>query len=429
MNCNYKVKLDDIQNKYKFNIFCTGSYNDSDLRKMIESVFYALPRTTGTGTSVTLNDTAFSYMKNKLYATDTSQEGTPTPETPQTIHTISGDNEVVVCGKNLFDIELEQNAWNNSNGTGTVWSNKYVRTQDYIEVKPNTQYAIDFEIVGDDYKRGNILSYDNNKDFINSVDITQAFTTGNSTHYLKFNFFATNNITPSDVINIQLELGTVTPYEPYQSNSVLLTLGDKEICKIGNYEDKIFKVIKGNEVYDSLASEEKATLDYGKWYLRKNINKVVLNGNASEQWISQNMTNVYGYFHPQYDIKRNGANTTTTGYLCNYFSEVTPNQNWTTAIGNSNFAIASTSSDIIITKGDTTNEVEQFKTWLSTHNTIVYYVLATPTNELFNDTIQEQLEDIYNNMLSYEGQTNVSQVNDDLPFNINSTAIKDLNNL
>ena len=75
-NCNYKVNLTDIQNKYKFKIFNTGSYNDSDLRKMIESVFYALPRTTGSGTSVTLTDTAFSYLKNKLGATDTTQDTT-----------------------------------------------------------------------------------------------------------------------------------------------------------------------------------------------------------------------------------------------------------------------------------------------------------------------------------------------------------------
>ena len=53
-------------------------------------------------------------------------------------------------------------------------------------------------------------------------------------------------------------------------------------------------------------------------------------------------------------------------------------------------------------------------TFLSNNNVEVCYPLETPTNELFNDTIQEQLEDIYFNMLSYEGQTNVSQVNNDL---------------
>ena len=75
------------------------------------------------------------------------------------------------------------------------------------------------------------------------------------------------------------------------------------------------------------------------------------------------------------------------------------------------------------------NDLAGLKTFLASNNLTAYYVYASPVNELFNDTIQDQLEDIYNNMLSYEGQTNVSQVNDDLPFNINSTALKDLNNL
>ena len=33
---------------------------------------------------------------------NTSQSGTPTPSSPQTIHNVSGDNSVIVCGKNMF---------------------------------------------------------------------------------------------------------------------------------------------------------------------------------------------------------------------------------------------------------------------------------------------------------------------------------------
>lgn len=33
---------------------------------------------------------------------NTTQSGTPTPTSPQTIHNVSGDNSVVVCGKNMF---------------------------------------------------------------------------------------------------------------------------------------------------------------------------------------------------------------------------------------------------------------------------------------------------------------------------------------
>ena len=48
------------------------------------------------------------YMKNSLLGIElsgnTSQTGTPTPDAPQPIHTVSGDNEIIISGKNVFDI-------------------------------------------------------------------------------------------------------------------------------------------------------------------------------------------------------------------------------------------------------------------------------------------------------------------------------------
>ena len=55
-----------------------------------------------------------------------------------------------------------------------------------------------------------------------------------------------------------------------------------------------------------------------------------------------------------------------------------------------------------------TSTLEEWKTWLSTHNIIFYYPLATPTNTEITDTILiSQLEAI-NNAISYEEQTNIS---------------------
>ena len=74
---------------------------------------------------------------------------------------------------------------------------------------------------------------------------------------------------------------------------------------------------------------------------------------------------------------------------------------------------------------DTTiTTTDGFKTWLSTHNTDVYYVLATPTYEEITDTtLLSQLEAL---AYSYEGTTNISQVNDDLPFVLDITALKEI---
>lgn len=52
----------------------------------------------------------------------------------------------------------------------------------------------------------------------------------------------------------------------------------------------------------------------------------------------------------------------------------------------------------------------------------VYYVLATPQyihiSETDYPTLKTELDNLYNNAKSYDGQTNITQTNDDLPFNI-----------
>ncbi len=465
-NCNYKVNLTDIQNKYKFKIFNTGSYNDSDLRKMIESVFYALPRTTGTGTSVTLNDTAFSYMKNELNATDTSQ--------------------IQYNNKNILNYTLASLKSGNTSGT---WSdNKYtyngitftINEDLTIKVNGTATDNIDFDvnigiqleigtykIVGtpntggsNTYKiqvigagttqneTGNGVTFTTTQVYTSAklvikiysgVQITDKIykpmiTTDTSLTYNDYSYPTAGNGSPSP--DYPQTIHTITGNNKIKSsnsdnslsNSVLLTLGDTEICKIGTYEDKIFKAIKGNEIYDSLTTEEQATLDYGKWYLRKAIDKIVLNGTESWRTQTTNQSGDYRFATDTYNntIRKTLSNTDMPLIYCDMFKPDTPANNWSRV----ECVSISTSGDILIyydlTKG---YDATQFTTWITSNNVIAYIPYATPTNEKFNDTIQEQLEDIYNNMLSYEGQTNISQENADLPFNIEATAIKDLNSL
>ena len=66
---------------------------------------------TGTGETITLNNTEEAPMKINLKG-NTSQAGTPTPETPQDIHIVSGDNSINVFDKNLFNPTLQNNGTN-----------------------------------------------------------------------------------------------------------------------------------------------------------------------------------------------------------------------------------------------------------------------------------------------------------------------------
>ena len=94
MNCNYKVKITDIQTKYKFKVFCTG-YDDSEIKEKIDAIYEAWPKVSAEGETPTLNNTANATMSIDLKG-NTSQDGAPTPETPQDIHVVSGNNTIIV---------------------------------------------------------------------------------------------------------------------------------------------------------------------------------------------------------------------------------------------------------------------------------------------------------------------------------------------
>ena len=67
--------------------------------------------------------------------------------------------------------------------------------------------------------------------------------------------------------------------------------------------------------------------------------------------------------------------------------------------------------------------VEQANQWLENNNVDFWYPLATPTYTKITGTLAEQLENVYQGLKSYAGQTNISQINNDLPFLLGAVAI------
>ena len=164
---------------------------------------------------------------------------------------------------------------------------------------------------------------------------------------------------------------------------------------------------------------------YGKvWYLNKQIGKVVLDG--SENWVlnsssgdsyrywlnNTNFENTFPNIIEGYEIEMDGKT------LVNYFKYKAFSQ---TAIGTYTLNNKSGVKWFLINSSETS--VANFQTWLSTHNTTVYYVLATPTYEEITGELLSQLEAL---AYSYEGTTNISQDNDDLPFVLDITALKEM---
>lgn len=87
------------------------SYSDA-----IEGIYEKFPKVEGTGSNITLENTMEASIKSELEG-NTTQEGTPTPDSPQPINVVSGRQEVSVVGKNLFDNTIQPTFINSNNMT------------------------------------------------------------------------------------------------------------------------------------------------------------------------------------------------------------------------------------------------------------------------------------------------------------------------
>ena len=373
-------------------------------------VYNALPKVSDTDTYIILDNTAKTPLKVDLKG-NTEQEGTPTPSEPIDINVVTGDNNINIIGKNLFDISkvlTNTNVINNGDGTLTINTTSGStgvlalpprQLKDYC---PNLQVGdiVFLEAVTTGTDKFIYLSTSGNSwNFGNVRTITQ-----NDLDSMVY-WYASGLNSTATISNIMIrKYATTTTYEPYQSQSYEVNLGTTELCKIGDYQDYIYK--SGDN-----------------WYIHKEINKVVLNGNENEHYYLQGTYTNTCRFDGD-NIIPNALPINSNKAICNYFTMIygdtsdseharTLNTNYPTNVV----------FYINITRAST---VTEFKNWLSTHNTILYYVLATATDTQITDTtLIEQLEAL-RYAYSYDTQTNISQTNDDLPFIITAIGIRSL---
>lgn len=407
---------------------------------------------TATGTNITLNNTSDTIMKLNLDTTTSSQ--------------------VTTTGKNLYDYTdlrgtVNFLTYDNDGWYTAVCDRTNQDTGDYFNfstiasdnLETDTTYSIvteikSFTITGNG---GSIHAVDRWGQFTTATNALSAVgvhvqtdTTKSSfddlTGMLASNIYVQANSKVTAVFRISVIKGTdVTVdnfvYEPYtggqpapspsypqeihtitgnnvitisnsdntKSQTYPINLGDIEFCKVGDYKDVLFKNTMDSDYYDS-------SLELNKWYKLNRIGKKVLNG--SEGWQRTRLTDNKYYY--QYRPNVNQQTTDGKLLLCNYFKATST---WSEQVVGMWFD----SNMIVKTQGSLagTETADDFKTWLSSHNTTVYYVLATPTYTLLNDTLQTQLDNLQY-ALAYDTQTNISQTNNDLPFIINAETYVDL---
>lgn len=370
---------------------------------------YVYPMRTGSSI-ISLNNVEFKPMIRKSDVSDTTFEPytggqpAPSPSYPFPIHVVSGNNTIKVAngdnteyeeypislgniklckigtyqdsikkstGKNLFDNSTITENKTINGGTGELIDSSVSNLTDYIEISPNTTYTLTYNYFSllNTTDRG-FGYYDSNKNLINSsgyqaINKTNYFIAPQNAKYIRFGY-------DRNCFNIMLNKGsTALPYEPY-----------------------------------------------GKvWYLNKQIGKVVLDG--SEDWRTSGVSNNAYFTDSFYGINPNANDTnvyTTSNYYQGTYRNNIANVDYGISLANN----ATYNYGNFILKNKDISSISDFQTWLSNNNTTVYYVLATPTYTEITGELLSQLEAL---AYSYDEQTNISQVNDDLGFIISASAL------
>ena len=297
----------------------------------------------------------------------------------------NGHIDSINLGKNLFDIKSFLTSHSvtyneNSDGSITFTSDGSLYSNPYVFSNENIQVSIKSLIT-------NITSVNFYVELLNSSNtrVARLSSTNPSAENIsackvRFNWSTSGQVTLKET---QLEKGTqATSYAPYFTPI--------ELCKIGNYQDKIFKNTLTSPYYDS-------NLELDKWYLYKAIGKVVYTGATSENWTDAGaITNVRRFYTTIADVKQNDS---SNAKYSNYFTYI-----YNYNLDSEHFYIAD-NGRLIMFSSETS--LANFKTWLSTHNTNVYYVLNTPTvTEITNETLLSELESV--SLITGLNQINVS---------------------
>ena len=354
---------------------------------------------------VTVNNSDMTY---EPYTNGAS----PNPDYPQEIHTISGDNEIKVGNLiNLLDWDkfIDFSNWVNAKSDGY----KMFKLND---VKGNTTYTLCRKdntgygksiYVGFNARGNNTNIFISNTDTTKNLQYISETTTTNGDLYIVSSGISSQNDLNYLVNTIIKDAWVIegSSFKQKAKQTLPLNLGNLEYCKIGDYEDEF--------VYNTTNT----TLELNKWYLKKNIGKVTPNVVN----INNSYTNLIYALVPKSSNAFNYGVWGTSPVKCNKAQYLETVSNFDT-IDNLNKII--TRADQVsywvgLEKGITLSEAQS-----KLSNLLIYYILKTPTYTLLNDTLQTQLNNIRDKVLAYQDQTNISQVNNDLPFRLKLSAIK-----
>lgn len=189
------------------------------------------------------------------------------------------------------------------------------------------------------------------------------------------------------------------------------------------YDNITFMIVKGSYTSSTIGDFEPSGTT--ELYKKQMIDEIILNG--TENWQNYN-TNMYLYI-PTFELSYGQNDYIPTNYYSDHFTR----NSLTNANNNLNasyliqnvWGARDRQKGIAIKVNDTFTDVSTLKTWLSNNNTKIKYILEVPEYiEIKNQTLINELNAIKK---SKSSQTNISQENDGLPFELDVSALESLN--
>ena len=355
----------------------------------------------------------------KLFQKYVGGQASPNPTYPQDINVVTGTQEVVVQNKNMMN-----GYWKNGGTTISTktsanrlhWvQNLYVESGKAITFSTNLdtsvyKYAMQTYNASIYNSSGDSTLTDSNKILDSGWKTTSSFTyttTQNCYVTILMGRIDNTNFAPTSVSdkNFQIELGsTATSYIEHQEQTKTISLGDIELCKIGDYEDTIEYDVENDKVYKN-----------------KRIEKYQITGsNETEGWNDSGISGV------AFISKITNYATINNKVFCTHFKGESNSNgaggmqdygNNTIAFGNQSGSVA---PRLYIKKTDITTL--ELRTLLQEKKPMLYYALATEVKEEITGTLKDQIKALYN-LKSYNGVTNISS-SGNLPMILDVTALK-----
>lgn len=357
----------------------------------------------------------------------------PNPDFPQNVDVVTGENNIKIKTKNLLDpstIEIGTKngittTYNSTtqeitfNGTCNTDNTQIVVSTNIISFINGTTKVIGYYVSGSLTNSGVFRTFSSNWSNYDGVNIYQlnssnptiVKTTTFNADKILFSFrFDNGAVATNFTIKLMITDSNDTTFAPYGLQTYPINLGNIELCKKETYQDRIYK-------------------QNDKWYLYKAIGKTTLTGNEP---VTRKATSATGYYSFSIDIGTNIYATDTTQedapFYCNKFVSGSRSKAWylQNCIYPTNAIFSYNSFGFYY---DATKEMtsQQFQTWLSQNNVIVYYPYATPTTtEITDSTLVSQLNALANSTLYSTTNINTETSNllpyIDLQYNVVTPA-------